>query len=317
MLDSLRFVQGAVAKKDFVPALTHFSIKGGRIRGYNGALALCTPIALDLDCSPKALPFIKAIQTCRETIQLHLTTAGRLSVKSGTFKALVDCTDEAYPDVEPEGEIIHCNGELLGVLRALEPFVSEDASRPWSRGVLLRGESAFATNNIVLVERWLGYTFPSALNVPLSAIKELLRIGEEPASIQISETSATFHFTEGRWLRTQSYSTEWPDLARVLNVESVQGPIPAGLWTALEDITPFADQLGRVVFHESGSVSTGHGEGAGAAVELPTITHDACFNINHLKLLEGVANTADFTLWPRPCPFFGEKIRGAIVGIRL
>jgi hypothetical protein len=31
MLDALKFVKGAVAKKDFVPELTHFRITGGRV----------------------------------------------------------------------------------------------------------------------------------------------------------------------------------------------------------------------------------------------------------------------------------------------
>ncbi len=40
MLDTLKFIQGAVARKDHVPALVHFRIAGGRIRGFNGTLSL-------------------------------------------------------------------------------------------------------------------------------------------------------------------------------------------------------------------------------------------------------------------------------------
>ena len=45
MLKALKFVQGAVSKKDLVPALTHFRIENGTVRSYNGMLALCTPIS--------------------------------------------------------------------------------------------------------------------------------------------------------------------------------------------------------------------------------------------------------------------------------
>jgi DNA polymerase III sliding clamp (beta) subunit (PCNA family) len=318
MLDSLRFVQGAVAKKDFVPALTHFSIRGGVITGYNGALALCSPIALDLDCCPRAMPFIKAIQTCRETIQLHLTDKKRLSIKSGSFKALIECTEEEYPEVEPEGEMVEFGkGVLIQTLELLEPFVSEDASRPWSRGILFKGDSAFATNNVVLVERWLGGArFPGALNIPASAIKELLRIGEDPVAIQVGERSATFHFDGGRWLLTQSYPTDWPDLARVLQVESSPLPFPDGLWQAIEDIRPFVDATGRF-YMRPGAIDTSHeSAGAAAAVDVPGVTHDACFHIDHFRLLQNTATRIDLTSWPKPCQFFGDKLRGAIVGIR-
>lgn len=103
MIEALKFVRGAVAKKDFVPALTHFRIENGSIKGYNGTIGLCSPIALDLDASPKALPFIKAIETCRDTVSMHLTGAGRLAVKSGKFRAYVECTPEPFPDVTPTG----------------------------------------------------------------------------------------------------------------------------------------------------------------------------------------------------------------------
>ena len=67
MLDELKFVQGSVSRKGFIPELTHFNIKDGMVRGYNGTLALCTPIPFDIDCVPKAEPLIKAIQNCVET----------------------------------------------------------------------------------------------------------------------------------------------------------------------------------------------------------------------------------------------------------
>jgi len=44
MLKELRFVQGAVAKKDFVPAMTHFRIEKGTVRSFNGNLAICSPL---------------------------------------------------------------------------------------------------------------------------------------------------------------------------------------------------------------------------------------------------------------------------------
>ena len=80
MLSELRFVQGAVAKKDFIPALTHFVIEDGAVRGYNGMLALCSPIPFNIACKPRADALVKAIANCTETVQLAMTAAGRLSV---------------------------------------------------------------------------------------------------------------------------------------------------------------------------------------------------------------------------------------------
>ena len=79
------------------------------------------------------------------------------------------------------------------------PFIAEDASRPWARGVLFDSQFARATNNIVIVEYWLGSTvFPIPINMPKSAITEVLRIGEEPEKTYVNETNITLIFPECR-----------------------------------------------------------------------------------------------------------------------
>lgn len=315
MLAELKFVQGAVAKKDFLPSLTHFRIQDGTVRGYNGTIALCSPIALDLSCTPRAIPLVKAISNCNETVTLTLTPAGRLSVCSGKFKAFIDCVEGETPHVEPEGDGIPINGQvLLQALTTLQPFVSDDASRPWSNGVLLRGQSAFATNNVILVEFWLGIDFPE-FNIPRAAIKELVRIGEPPISAQANANSITFHYAGGRWIRSQLLETNWPDLARVLNVPSAPVPIDPKIFVGLNTIKPFADKIGRVLFQD-GLMMTHPGQGEGSSFECDTALPEGSYQIEMLALLEGVAQSADWSLYPKPAMFFGERLRGAVIGMR-
>ncbi len=315
MLPALKFVQGAVAKKDFVPALTHFKIADGKVRGYNGSMALCGPIDLDLDVTPRALQFVKAIETCKETIAIHLTPNGRLSIKSGAFKAFVECTDEAYPEIEPEGEVVQPDGGFLTALRTLAPFIADDASRPWARGIVFRGGSAFATNNVILAEYWLGYTFPVEVNIPKTAVTELLRIGEEPEKLQVSTNSVTFHFKGDRWLRTQLWDTSWPDLSSILNRECDPQPLHPQLWEAVETLAPFTDELGRLYLGNE-AVATSPVDGAGASFALPGFSVAGCYNHRHLSLIREVVEKIDMTRYPDPCLFFGKNMRGAIIGMR-
>lgn len=318
MLAQLKFVQGSVAKKDFMPALTHFVIENGTVRGYNGTIALCSPIPFDIACKPKAEPLVRAINNCAETVSLAMTPAGRLSVKSGKFKTFVDCAEGETPHALPTGEHTTVDGvALLAALKTVAPFMGEDASRPWCNGALLRGPSVFATNNIVLVEYWAGSTVPLEINLPRAAVREMLRIGEPPLSAQCDEASVTFHYDGGRWLRTQLLSTEWPDLSRVLDTVNgaAVGPVPEGLFEALRVVKPFTDKLGRVVLSD-GFVRTHDTEGEGAVFDLPAAQHASIFNLEMLELLEGVATSIDLTAYPRPCHFFGERLRGAIIGMR-
>ncbi len=315
MLAELKFVQGAVAKKDFVPALTHFRIEGGKVRGFNGTLALCSPIPLDLVCTPRADALVKAISKCDETVTLSLTPAGRLAVRSGVFKAFIECVDGETAHVEPEGELFDIDGDaLLAGMKALLPFVSDDASRPWSMGVLLRGQSAFATNNVTLVEYWLGVQFPE-YNIPRAAVKEIVRIGEAPISAQSTATSITFHYAGGRWVRSQLLETNWPDLGAVLNVTSAPEPIDPQIFVGLKTISSFVDKIGRVLFHE-GKMTTHESADEGASFDCSAPLPEGVYSLEMLSLLEDVATTADWSLYPKPVMFFGERLRGAIIGMR-
>ena len=317
MLKALKFVQGAVASKGFDPSLTHFKIENGNIKGFNGSLALSSPIELDLDVAPKAIPFIKAITACKSTTAMHITPAGRLSIKSGKFKAFIECTpDEEYPDIEPEGKIIEIKGGFIEILKQLQPFMAEDASRPWARGIWLKGQSAFVTNNIIIIQSWLSVPFPISINIPANAIKELVRIKEEPTHVQVSERSASFLYEDGRWLRTNLLSEDWPNIEPILDVECKPIPVVDGFYQAIEDISPFVEETNRLLFKDN-LICTHTDEGVGASVALDGLQDYGAFNFKWLGKLEGLAEKIDFTLYPRPCVFYGHNLRGAIVGMKM
>ena len=112
MLPELKFTATAVAKKDYVPELQYFSIAQGRVTGFNGSLCISSPIDLDIDAYPKAGDFIKAIAACTdETTAITKTAAGRLSIKSGPFKTLVNCVDQQPEFPLPAGS------RHMGILR--------------------------------------------------------------------------------------------------------------------------------------------------------------------------------------------------------
>lgn len=313
---ALRFVQGAVAKKNYDPSLTHFRIDKGTVRSYNGVISLSSPIAIDISVSPKAVPLVKAIQASKDVIKLNVTPTGRLSVQSGKFRAFVECLqDGEFPDMAPEGVVVDISGiDFLKALKRVAPFIAEDASRQWARGVLFRGQSLLATNNIILVEHWLPVAFPVEMNLPEEAVNELLRIGRVPKSMQLSGTSVTFHFDDDCWLKSRLYATAWPDVSRVLDVTSEQKELPEEFFTVLEKLAPFSGKEERVYFRD-GIVTTSIEESTGATEQLD-VASDGCFNIHQLRTLSGIVETIDFSSYPRPSLFYGQDIRGTLVGIR-
>lgn len=316
MLKELKFVQGAVAKKDFVPAMTHFRIEKGHVRSFNGFMALSSPIPFDIDCTPKADSLIRAISNCEDTIALSMTPAGKLRIQSGRFKAFVDTVEGSTPHVEPAGEIVEFNGEvMLKAFKTIYDFIGDDASRPWTNGILLRGKSAYATNNVCLIEYWLGTDAPVTVNIPKAAIKEMIRINEPPTFSQMERNSVTFHYTDGRWIRTQLLETEWPDLSKVLDQPSAPTALSDQLFEGLETISGFADDVGRV-YMNSGTLRTHEQGDIGASYEMEGVPEKGLYQIKMLSLLKGVATQADFSRYPEPVLFYGDRLRGAILGLR-
>lgn len=316
MLKELKFVQGAVAKKDFVPALTHFKIGNGRILGANGQISLSSPLALDLEACPRAVEFAKAIQSCEEEVALKMSKGNRLSIYSGNFKAHIPCTTEPFPEITPQGPIIELRPGFLEALSIVEPFIGEDASRRWCMGVLFRGQSVFATNNVVLVEHWLEVAFPIEVNIPAFTVRELLRIKEDPTHLQADAHSITFHYADGRWMNSVVYGTDWPDLARILNAPSQPQIVPQDLFQAAEKLKPFTDALGRLWLTPGILSTTQDNAEDGAQIYLPYLHATGCYNVGHLLSLADVAQMIDLSTYPAPALFFGEKVRGAIIGIR-
>lgn len=315
MLDSLKFVQGAVAKKDFIPALSHFSIKGRRVTGFNGRMALSAPIDLDLTATPKAATFVRAIQSCKDTVAMSLTQAGRLSIRSGKFRSYVECTTQPYPDIVPSGEYKAVEPGLCQALATLAPFMAADASRPWARGIFIHGDKAYATNNVVLCEYDLGFVFPYIVNIPYGTVKEIVRLKLEPIGVQADSNSTTLHYEEGRWLCTQLSDLAWPDLSRLLDAPSERQPVPAGFFEALDAVAPFTDTSRRVHLLD-GCVATSTEEGAGARMDVEGLKEGGVYAVDQLLNLSELVEEIDLTAYPSPSTFTGKRVRGAIIGVR-
>lgn len=325
LLDTLKFVRGGVARKDLAPILNHFRIKNGVISGSNGSIAISAPIDLSLNCQPKAEPFTNAIKICEDMDKvpaLSLTAAGRLTVKAGSFKVHIECLDEEFPDVEPDGQTIALEPGIMEAFNVLEPLIGEDASRPWCRGILLRGGSAFATNNAAIGQYWVNAQLPFDLNIPDEAIREILRAKDAPSLLRATERSATFVWEDGRQIKTQLLNTHWPDVSPVLDRPCVARGVPTGFFEGLGQLAKYTDAANRVFFRDR-ELRTSRADEDGASVELDEVLPAGIYNLKLLRALDGLVATVDFSLYPAPALFFGPVtdsgyplFRGAIVGMR-
>jgi hypothetical protein len=322
MLDKLKFVQRGVARRDFVPGLTHFRIKDKRVTGFNGAYALSAPVDIGFNIAPHAALFTMALNACEDVIQLRMEKPDVLIVRSGDFKSAVPCVPlDQVPETFPEGALIPTHESVLDAFTGLREFIGFDASRPWATGILLSGQSAFATNNSVLAEYWLGTPFPHVVNVPSAVVDEVVKVSEELSALQIGTNSITFHYSDGRWIKSQLLALDWPDVLNVLDASwsgSNLVPVPDGLANACEKLTPFAARKDSRLHFRGGDVATSKDgtESGGTLIELPGLPTKGIYHTLFLNQVLAVAEQIDFTKYPLPIPFAGQNLRGAMLGVR-
>jgi hypothetical protein len=324
MLDILKFVRAAVCKQGHNPAQTHFRITGGTIQANNGRLAIQCPFPSDLDCTPHAGQFFKAIEACKDVISMNLE-AGKLVVRSGRFKTRVNCCENAsFPRFFPSGPMFPVPQPIIPTLRKLFPFVADDERRPWACGVQFSNNSAIVTNSICIVEHWLPFAFPVITNIPRDAIAELLRLKLEPVGIQASSAAVVFHLPEGAWFACRPIDYKWPDVQAVFDkAASYQGTyINAGeLDSLLEDveiIKKFVDEFGAVHFHK-GVISTHHEENENSTIiQCPYSPGVGAFRADQLIALRGMVDRIGFGAYPDPVPFYsGNLLRGVMAGFKV
>ena len=154
------------------------------------------------------------------------------------------------------------------------------------------------------------------VNVPRPAVVEMIRINEAPTHAQLTDTSITFHYSDGRWIRSQLFATDWPDVERLLDGESHPKSIPAELFEGLKVVKPFMGKLGQIFINEA-FMHTHQDISEGATFDLAWFESGTSFSLDMLLLLEGVAKTADFSMYPSPCAFFGDRLRGVIGCMRV
>lgn len=317
MLKELKFVQGAVAKKDFNPVLTHFLIKDGKVTGCNGRLTISCPIDLDITAAPRAADLVKAVSNCSEAVSIHMTKAGKLAIKSGSFRVYIECFEQIdnFPELTIPGEKKPIQGKFIDSLIQLKNFVGIDASREWSNTYLFTPDGCItATNNIIMAQKYIGRVFDEKVALPFDIAQELMRIGEEPCSVAISDRKITFIYEGGKILQASRTDSEWPEFSHLFDPNCQALPIPEGLFEAITKLRPFAGDEEKIYFRD-GKVCTSHEDECGASIEVPGLAEKGIYNARQLENLQGIATKIDFSSYPKPCCFFGDKIRGAFVGV--
>lgn len=289
-LTALEFVS-CIAEKLGTPYETHVGLKNNWAIAFNGVVAAGAPISEDIYCYPHTLDLVTALSKCDETFSLT-QLKDTLSIKSGKFKAQVDCLDPVLmQEALPDPQIVGITNKFKEAVEAVGVLASENAQHVLTASVLMNGATVISTNRTMLFEYWHGLDLPPNIPLPKEFVKALISHKKNLTGFGFSNCSATFYFEDGCWLRTQLYSAEWPDVSRILNIQGNLWSIDPAFFKALDAVAPFSED-GNVYFDTNLLMSDP--DNAGASYECAGLPKGVIYPIKQLKMMQPYAKKIDF-----------------------
>jgi hypothetical protein len=311
LLDAIKFIYPVQKDKGNV-FQTHCRFENNWLTATDGQTTIGHPIAEELSCCPHTTTLQKALTNCGQNISLTQLEGNRLSVKSGRLKVIIPCTAEELPETSPDAPQATITDELIQGLTLVAPLPSDDSPIVHNSAILLGPGSVTGTNGVVVIEYWHGIDLPPNLVIPVAAIKAVLKSGKKLKQLGFSNTSITFHFENGAWIKTQLYQEKFPDCNRILNQETNAEELPKDFFKAVNTLKDFGDY----VFFFQDQIRTSKKENEGANFELSGLTLGAAFAIKQLRLIENCCLFADYKTHKNMMFFFGGRTRGAILQVR-
>lgn len=324
MKKTLQTISGAIVKNNPMNMFKAVHVYGDRIQAQDGRITIDAPCPMPGDYTVEAERFTKAINACDGAPQIKMTDGGKLSLKKGGFRAVIPLMEhDAYPRVEREavGEVVGIPSgmNIVPMFAKLLPLCAEDGdSRIWTTGMNLAFGYAWATDGIIMARSPLPFTMPavlhqSAINIPACALEVLVKMGIEPKTLHITESSITFDLGD-TWMRAQLLNVPWLDARKHFNGIVHGDAVPDGLLAAVEQVLPFCtDNLQTIEFSADG-ISTAKGEHQAQVegIALP----DGRYAGGVLKKALTLATHVNFAAFPDGIGFKGEGVEGVFMGMR-
>jgi hypothetical protein len=316
LLQALEFCS-VVAEKLGAPHETHIGLRNKWAIAYNGIVAAGSPIPEDIYCYPHTLLLMEALSKCDESYSLTQLNSS-LSIKAGKFKATIPTLDPLLMhDAIPDPQIVGITNKFKEAVEAVGVLASENAQHVLTASVLMNGASVISTNRVMLLEYWHGLDLPSNIPLPKEFVKALTKQKKNLTGFGFSNSSATFYFEDGCWLRTQLYADEWPDVSRILNRDANLWSIDPNFFKALDSVAAFSEDGN--VYSRLNLLCSHADEGKGATYECNGIPAGFIYPIKQLMIMKPFVKSIDYMCNgiadSTYCLYFsGDECRGVISG---
>lgn len=316
LIEALRFIALA-QQKEGTPAQTHCAIGNGCVVAFNGVFAAGHLIEDDLSACPHTMRLLDALNKCGETVSITQLDSGRLSVKSDKFRALIPCIPfDQLIDVGPDEPCAEIDDRIKAGFEMVAPVLSDTPQRAMLGAALLQAGSIVGTNGHMLLEYWHGIDLPPGLLIPKAACIAVSKAAKKLTKFGFTDNSATFFFEDDSFIKTQLFADSYPDYDCIFPEAPNPWPAPVGLFDAIRKVQSLADD--KIVHFNGTSVSVMDAQRKEAgSFDVDGLPDRMAFNMDYLFIAEESFKQVEFDTKGCRVLFFGDNVRGAIMGIKV
>ena len=330
MKAALKWIGDALSQKNLVAEKSYYKVADKEIRATDGLLIASHPWPSDVEfvvpgeelekvfARMKDEPAIKAITGQGK---LEGKTTG-INIRSGMFHGSISTLSLdkwSYPDVEgarwqdiPE--------RLMPVLKALRPFLSDNAMQKWATCVALENDWAYATNNVAIAGSPCEGIGPIMALLPMWAVDFVLTRTEGLKQWAWTENYVAFLWDNGAWMRAQLVIGQFPEKAAALDRESVKEKttqkISPEFRQAFSNVAELAEDT--VMLYKDRAVAKFKQAEVMADIKCKVPKDQECSIWGAEFLIPALAAADSWSpdVWPKPAPFRGKIVSGYVVGRR-
>lgn len=282
--------------------------------GYDGVITMGCKIEESITAYPKTLDLLEALQRCGEAVSITQLPNCSIAVKSGKFRAAIDCiTADSLPLSYPDPQIAVIDDRIKAGFEAIGWLATEGAEKAYMASVLLQANTMVSTNRSVLLEYWHGIDLPPDLLIPKASIVALSKIDKKLVGFGYTPRfSVTFWYEDGSFLKTQLFEGSYPDYQAIFSRDTNQYmQLPEDFFTAFKSVSKFTKT--GFVYLRGDRILSHQTEELGACYEVNGIPDGICFNVEYLGKLEPFFKSIcvpDFSI----AYFVQGNVRGALAG---
>lgn len=317
---------GAVAQ----PYMSHVMLNEGWAITFDGILAAGHPIPPDISGYVHTKLLSEALSNTGKSFSLTVQDTGAFEIVSGNYTSLV-------PSLSPDQVIATPPDPLQAgfqypdaFVKALEnaaSIISDKADKLVYASIRLNNGTLMSTSGQTLLEASHGNYMPVGVVLPERFASAVVKLKKQVQGFGLGANWETFtiYFTDGSWLRTNTYMEGWPQpvidaFVNFFNGVETPNVLPANFEAAARAVFPFADPSdGYRLIIRPGLIRTHMDKRQGAALEVKELDFTADLPGKNVLAVTDQIKTFAMSATADGLPFmvfYGEYVRGVIAGMR-